>query len=124
MLRYAVAGGIRGYQLYVSPYKGFRCAYKARVGRWSCSEYARRLAMRLGAGALLRGLPKQFARCKAAYLALMAKSDEEKKSKRAKRHWTDRCDCCDPSFLPGSKGCLPNPGDILHCDAGPCDCSP
>jgi putative component of membrane protein insertase Oxa1/YidC/SpoIIIJ protein YidD len=95
MLRVAVAGGIRGYQLYLSPYKGFCCAYRAKCRRWSCSEYARRLVLRSGAGALVRGLPRQFARCRAVSLALSEASsaDEKNTPEPKKRTWRDRCDC-------------------------------
>lgn len=34
------AGVIRGYQHYVSPYKGFMCAHRALQGGMSCSAYA------------------------------------------------------------------------------------
>ena len=77
ILRGATAGAIIAYQRYVSPYKGFRCAYRARTGGWSCSEYARRLILRCGPGALWQGLPRQFARCKAAYVVLAASGPEE-----------------------------------------------
>jgi uncharacterized protein len=120
MLRHAVAGGIRGYQLYVSPYKGFRCAYRAKFGRWSCSEYAKQLALRLGASSLFKGLPRQFARCKAAYLALVA-ARRERDEKKDKRHWLDACDC--DSIEPCAQAMKGKSCESpLSCDATPCDC--
>ena len=41
------------YQQYVSPHKGFCCAYRAHTGRSSCSEFARRAIRRLS---LIKGL--------------------------------------------------------------------
>lgn len=104
------------YQRYVSPYKGFCCAYRVHTKRRSCSTYARAIVERLGVMALASALPRQFRRCKAAYLALMAAAalpGSPSAAPEHKRKWWDRCDCnpCDC----GNIGNLP-------CD-GPCDCS-
>ena len=100
-------GAIGVYQRFVSPYKGFCCAYRAHTGRRSCSAYARAIVQRLGAQALPMAMKRQFARCRAACLTLatvqQGKSDktEDKKSR-----WWDGCDL---------------PFDC--CDFGACDCS-
>jgi len=140
ILRGVPAGAIVAYQRYVSPYKGFRCAYRAHTGGWSCSEYARRLILRCGPGALWQGLPRQFARCKLAY-AVLAMSNAEKpepKKKQDKRSGWSNCGaeaaynaCMNMAELPfrpipktlricdrSCGGCAPGP-----CDLGPCDCS-
>ena len=44
---------IRGYQRYLSPLKGFSCAYRVKHGRASCSEHGKRAIARYG---LTRGL--------------------------------------------------------------------
>jgi putative component of membrane protein insertase Oxa1/YidC/SpoIIIJ protein YidD len=117
MLDTSASALIGVYQRYVSPYKGFCCAYRARTKRRSCSAYAKTVIDRLGTRALLSAMPRQFARCKAAYLALAASAvagslppDEPQR----KRSWWEYCDCnpCDCLSL----------GD-LPCDL-PCDCSP
>jgi uncharacterized protein len=40
--------GIRAYQLYLSPYKGFCCAYKKYTGRGSCSQLGYRAIRKYG----------------------------------------------------------------------------
>lgn len=59
---------IHGYRRFVSPYKGFRCAYHALYDRGSCSDIALKIAARHGALTLVRLLPLQAARCRAASL--------------------------------------------------------
>lgn len=111
MLRQLAAGTIVGYQRYVSPYKGFRCAYRCQTGRYSCSEYARRVTLRLGVLALWTALPRQFLRCRLAYQAILSAADDNKSSDKHssnKRRWWDHVDC--------------NPCDVSGCDL-PCDCS-
>lgn len=58
---------IRLYQRYISPRKGFGCAYRINLGGASCSNYAiralRRHGVRVGFIATLR----RFARCAQAY---------------------------------------------------------
>lgn len=63
---------IGAYQRYVSPYKGFCCAHRARTGHASCSEFARRAIARCGLLAGLRLLRRRFLACAASYRALMA----------------------------------------------------
>jgi uncharacterized protein len=124
MLKLAASAAIVGYQRYVSPYKGFRCAYRAKTGRSSCSEYARRLVLKLGVGALAEGLPRQFARCKTAFATLSAYPYERAEERKRKR---DRADACDinPCDLPLDLACNASSCDLpIGLDAMPCDCSP
>ncbi len=114
MLSFAADAAIGAYQRYLSPYKGFRCAYGAHKGRRSCSAYARAVVQRLGAAALVRALPRQFARCKAAYAALISAGYTPRRKRKDARRWENYCDC--PS------GC--DPGALGACDAGFLDCSP
>lgn len=63
------------YQRYLSPYKGYRCAYRARTGRDSCSEFARRAIARRG---LIRGvalLSHRFRACSESAARLSASVD-------------------------------------------------
>ena len=113
MLDATAIAAIGVYRRYLSPYKGFCCAYRSVTGRRSCSAYAQAIARRLGALALLQALPRQFARCKAAYVRWRAQPEGEKQRRNARRNgrerWWEKCDCgsCD-----------------LPCDCMPCDCSP
>ena len=59
--------GIRCYQRYLSPRKGFACAYRVHMGRRSCSALGVRVVRRHG---LLRGLSllhRRLNRCGVAY---------------------------------------------------------
>jgi putative component of membrane protein insertase Oxa1/YidC/SpoIIIJ protein YidD len=53
MLRITAVRAIDAYQRYISPFKGYRCAYGAVWGGQSCSRYAQRAITRAG---LRRGL--------------------------------------------------------------------
>lgn len=48
LMRLACLGAIRGYQRFVSPYKGFGCAYRLHTGRASCSVLGYRAVRRHG----------------------------------------------------------------------------
>jgi putative component of membrane protein insertase Oxa1/YidC/SpoIIIJ protein YidD len=71
---------IGGYQRYVSPHKGFCCAYRAQTGRPSWSEFARRAIRRLGLIEGLLLLRLRFAACttSAAVLSESKQSEEVK----------------------------------------------
>lgn len=62
----AAIAAIRGYQNYVSPYKGFVCAHRVWHGGLSCSEYARKAIAGEGLLAGLRALRLRFAECRNA----------------------------------------------------------
>jgi putative component of membrane protein insertase Oxa1/YidC/SpoIIIJ protein YidD len=72
----AALAAIGTYQRYVSPYKGFCCAYRSRTGRVSCSEFARRAISKHG---LARGLLLLRGRFRACALAAAALADGEPK---------------------------------------------
>lgn len=63
---------IGAYQRYVSPYKGFCCAHRARTGHASCSQFARRAIERCGLLAGLRLLRRRFGACAQSHQALAA----------------------------------------------------
>lgn len=125
MLGSAAASAIGLYQRYVSPYKGFCCAYRAQTGRRSCSAYGKAIATRLGFVALIQALPKQFGRCRSSFVALAgagmarqananAKSQAKKDQRNDKRE-CDPFDACDVVDLASNV-------DLGGCDL-PCDCS-
>ncbi|WP_416208578.1 membrane protein insertion efficiency factor YidD [Acidovorax sp.] len=68
----AAVAAIGAYQRYVSPYKGFCCAHRARTGHASCSQFARRAIERCGLLAGLSLLRRRLLTCAASYQALMA----------------------------------------------------
>ena len=46
VLRASVVAAITGYQRWISPHKGYRCARRVVHGGKSCSEYGKRIAAR------------------------------------------------------------------------------
>jgi len=77
MLRLATVSAIGVYQRYVSPHKGYCCAYRAHTGRSSCSEFGRRVIGKMGIAAGIRLLFDRFAACAAAAEEIK-KSDEKR----------------------------------------------
>ena len=62
----AVAGMIGLYQRWLSPLKGFCCAYRQERKRCSCSEFGRRAVLRVGVMKFFPLMKQRFARCAAA----------------------------------------------------------
>ena len=62
--------GITAYQRYVSPHKGYSCAYRAWTGHRSCSVFGYRAIRRHGVWAGLVALRRRFARCAEACATL------------------------------------------------------
>jgi putative component of membrane protein insertase Oxa1/YidC/SpoIIIJ protein YidD len=58
---------VRLYQRFVSPYKGFRCAYRVHTGRASCSELGYRALRRHGVIGGLQVLRVRVGRCGVAH---------------------------------------------------------
>ena len=69
----AAIAAITGYQRFLSPYKGFRCAYRVLHGQESCSAYVKRMVSEVGCGDALRLAHVRFRECSAAYHVLMAR---------------------------------------------------
>ena len=129
------------YQRYLSPRKGFRCAYRVRHRRRaSCSQFARRAIERLGVLPGVCLLRRRFDKCHRAKQVLdyQTPRPREKKPSRvdASSQWSVR-DCvsgCDPG-VPAEAcdgiGALANvagsaasgAGDVVSglADAAPCD---
>lgn len=117
MRRVALAA-IRFYQRYISPYKGFRCAYRVHTGCASCSVLGYRAIRRHGVVAGLSLLRKRTQRCGVAHREMVSTT------RRTFRKQYGFCDMgCD---LPVDCGCdLPigkgasSIGEFLSC----CDCA-
>jgi putative component of membrane protein insertase Oxa1/YidC/SpoIIIJ protein YidD len=60
---------IEGYRRYLSPHKGYGCAYHAATGRSSCSRYAQQAIGRRGVWNGVRLLRRRFERCALAAAA-------------------------------------------------------
>jgi putative component of membrane protein insertase Oxa1/YidC/SpoIIIJ protein YidD len=110
---------IGGYQRFVSPYKGFCCAYRTRTKRASCSEFARRVALRRGLLALPGLLRERFKRCAAAARAMThRRHDEQQRTRRPSRFGESCVDAAGDACVYGA--CDPAPCDIGAADA--CGC--
>lgn len=115
---------IRVYQRHVSPYKGFRCAYRAHTGRAGCSALGYRAVRRHGALAGLVVLRRRLHRCGVAHRRYSVPPP------RPLRHQRGDCDlpCDGPCDLPCDGSCGPDGKrglsfcDLLNCcDCGSCD---
>ena len=92
---------VRGYQLYISPYKGFCCAYRKLHNGQSCSSYFYTCVNNYDlstAGILLQ---QRFKDCKQANAILKSQTNQQKKhnsQKQRKKNNSD-CACCALEFL-------------------------
>ncbi len=66
-LRQLATASISGYQKYISPYKGFRCAHRALYGGESCSEYVKNVIARRGLVTGIKSSRERFRECAYAY---------------------------------------------------------
>lgn len=114
---------IRAYQRYVSPYKGFHCAFHAHTGRQTCSGYGYRVFARYGTVRGWRLLRRRFGACSAA---AHRHYEDCAQAHAHKAHSTHRqagfidCGGCD---VPGCD--LPDVGNVCDClgnfaDVGDC----
>ncbi len=89
------------YQRYVSPHKGFCCAYRVHTGGLSCSQYTKEVIQENGLFKALPLVKKQFSKCKIAYQEI-----QEKKSKdNDKEKISSFCEGCACDCL-GTSACL------------------
>lgn len=121
-MRYFFIFLITLYQKYISPYKGFRCAYGCYHKTLSCSAIIKNIIAEHG---LLAGWPlikQQFANCHLAYQALETEREKRERQKRQRRRQgqqrecfskknQDRCDC-----VSNFGDCIPD----LPCDGFDC----
>ncbi|MBM7069817.1 membrane protein insertion efficiency factor YidD [Actibacterium sp. 188UL27-1] len=119
MMTRAALGGIWVYKTWLSPHKGYRCAYARVRGGPGCSGFAKQAIKQHG----LRGAWSliiarlQFCRDAAMSLNNPDPADEANRTQRKKR-WYDQCYCggCDIPFCGGG-------GKSWGGDCTP-DCSP
>jgi putative component of membrane protein insertase Oxa1/YidC/SpoIIIJ protein YidD len=128
---------VRGYQKYLSPHKGFSCAYRKLHGDASCSEYFRQSIDRYGLSHAIPLFQQRLEACKVANLTLRSQVSEreedselpEKKKRQNQNLSCDRAvgDCvgygCGDC---GSSDCgdcnTPDCGDCGSSDCGSSDC--
>lgn len=120
-MRRLVLGAISTYQRYVSPYKGFCCAYRINTGRKSCSALGFRAVRRYGVIAGLAVLRRRTYLCGVAHRRFSPV--------HGRPHHRQRGDCdpgCDlPGDFncntPGSKSCSSIFDFASCCECGSCD---
>ncbi|WP_416136278.1 membrane protein insertion efficiency factor YidD [Aquabacterium sp. A7-Y] len=108
-MRSFILAAIRGYQRYLSPYKGYCCAWRCHTGRASCSTLGYRAVRRYG---VLNGLAILRRR---TYLCGVAHRRHSPAPRRPPAPQRGDCDVgCD---LPWPDGCR-----VLDaCNCGSCD---
>jgi len=76
---FAVIQFIRGYQKYLSPHKGFSCAYSRRHGAESCSEYFRQKVRTHGLAKAIPLFEQRLRDCKLAHITMKGQSQSKEK---------------------------------------------
>ena len=107
-MRSAALFAITLYQRYLSPHKGYCCAYRSYTGGASCSVLGFRAIRRFGVWDGLALLRARLARCGVAYRRWV----QARLPKRRQRGFVDGL--CDPT------ACIPGPGDLAGAACDPC----
>lgn len=118
-MRRLVLAAIRCYQRYVSPHKGYGCAYRMHTGRHGCSALGYRAVRRFGALGGLKVLRRRLYLCGVAYRR------HAEFPRRPHRYQRGDCDpgCAVPCDfdLPSGRTCS-TVADVAQClDCGSCD---
>jgi putative component of membrane protein insertase Oxa1/YidC/SpoIIIJ protein YidD len=112
---------IGGYQRWLSPRKGYACAYRLAHGGTGCSGFAKAAIAETGLFAALPAIRQRFRDCKTA--ALTMTTDTSANPKRRKDRWYHNCDCsgCDWPICRSRHG-----ADVATdgCECAPDACSP
>ena len=120
-MRRLVLAAISAYQRYMSPYKGFCCAYRTHTGRQGCSALGFRAVRRYGVITGLAVLHRRMYLCGVAHRRF---SPTHKRPHRAQRGDCDLgCDLpCDFNCnIPSGKSCSSIADFANCCDCGSCD---
>ena len=102
------------YQRYLSPRKGFRCAYGVLRGRDSCSRFARRAIERHGLPTGTRLLRRRFERCRSASHVLEYDRAKRRQERRERglwcaNRWNPGCNSPADAACCAGEGCLELP---------------
>jgi len=120
-MRQAILAAIRFYQRYISPYKGFHCAYRVHTGHASCSAFGYRAVRRHGVFGGLQLIRERTYRCGVVHRRYRETLGHPVHGQRGV--CDVGCDLpCDPGcHLPHGIG-LSDACDLLSCcDCGGCD---
>jgi putative component of membrane protein insertase Oxa1/YidC/SpoIIIJ protein YidD len=108
------------YQKFISPYKGFRCAYAVLYGGDSCSEAVRKIVQSQGPVGGRQDIRVRFQACKEANEILIGKGQRRRRQNDCEKCPDCDCDCTDACRSKQSDFC-----EGIGCDLPdwPCDCS-
>lgn len=127
MITQLALAAITAYQQYVSPHKGFACAYRVVYGGCGCSGVGRRLIQRYGmfSGCVL--LRKRLARCRFAAHEIRQTWQRRSGFAAAQRGDCVAVDCCVPDVDVGDCGHLARKFQLaekcgIALDIGQCGC--
>jgi putative component of membrane protein insertase Oxa1/YidC/SpoIIIJ protein YidD len=103
------------YQRYVSPHKGFSCAYRVLHRRRSCSEYIKRALARYGPVAAVALAKRRFAACRLAAERIHAPAEDRDRERRRPDGGYCPLDCSADVCTLGLDAC-----GTAACDAAAC----
>lgn len=107
---------ITAYQRFVSPYKGFHCAFHAHTGRDTCSGYGYRVFARYGTVRGWRLLRRRFGACSAVARVHYAPAAARTLTPSGRQGGFIDCGGCDgPGDAGNACDCLSGIGDIGDC---------
>lgn len=96
-------GLIRAYRLWISPYKGFRCAHHVLHAQGSCSTFGLQAFRQHAFRPACLALRQRFEECREAYatLIMMASAEDREERKRRRGSVFDGCapDPCLPFYI-------------------------
>lgn len=116
---------IRAYQRYISPHKGFSCAYRILHQEQSCSSYFKTCITEQSFDRAYISFRQRLQDCHQANLILQANSRQQRKANQRRRRRNSSCyennNCfyCDEVFDPGLLFFFCNPFECIDC--GDCD---
>ena len=85
------------YQKFISPYKGFRCAYGVYYGHSSCSSEIMEIVENQPVSSWYRKSKQQFEACRHALSLIDGPKKKRRKLFKRKDEKTKWYDCCDPT---------------------------
>lgn len=108
---------------YLSPHKGFSCAYRLLHGGESCSQHIKILIAEQGLIATLKTARIRFKACGEAYLILKTNMNHRVKRQRKKSSNINN-NCChmgmEESICCGAEACVDFSLDTLDCSGADC----
>ena len=130
-------GGIWAYQTYLSPRKGYRCAYSVAHGGTGCSGYAKHAIRDHGLWSAIAPIRQRFRDCRAAYEALRNErhddaydeaAEERDHNRRRRRRQNCQDACCfgaeGAAYFPSAcatRAAATSASKKGVCDLNPCD---